>query len=159
MVLEPTPVKKLLAEQLAVPWPQLSLFLLLPLSIPLAGELTPHVWWVCSPRLLPQPGVTSGSALGDTWALRVWCYTAYPSPPRVCEADISLLFFLSPPFPERRLPSVALPSLDLSRTGATPGTMYIQVTQQQTKKQFNFVCFSQGWGTGVGRVVKCPNTG
>lgn len=33
MVLEPTPVKRLLAEQLAVPQPQLSLFLLLLLSI------------------------------------------------------------------------------------------------------------------------------
>lgn len=45
MVLEPTPVKRLLAEQLAVPSPQLSLFLLLLLSIlnPPFGDFTPHV--------------------------------------------------------------------------------------------------------------------
>lgn len=44
MVLQPTPVKRLLAEQLAVPEPQLSFFFFFSVSIlyPPFGDFTPH---------------------------------------------------------------------------------------------------------------------
>lgn len=61
---------------------------------------------------------------------------------RTCARPGRLTSLFSPPSPERCcLPAVVLPSPNLSRTGATRATMYIQVTRQQTKKRIHFGLF------------------
>lgn len=154
MVPEPTPVKKLLAEQLAVPYPQLSLFLLSLVSIllPLLG-ISPCVYCmtrVCFSRCLPQSGVRMGERfLHDTWAVwvRVWCKER-GSFLCVCVRCVWgwVGWHLFPSLSWDTLSAISCASLsDLSHSGATSGTIYTSgTTANKEKNSIGFVFYKGG---------------
>lgn len=87
--------------------------------------------------------------------------TSLFSPPFLLRDDVCRQWYSRPP-----------PSSDLSHTGAAAAAaastydthepqnnVYVRETQRQTKAEFSLFCFSQGWGTGVGTLIKYPNTG
>lgn len=147
MVLEHTPVKRLLAEQLAVPPPQLSLFLLPLLStpVPLWG-ISPCVRWVWG-----------GSAPCDTRG-RVCLMLSYFCMCEAESADISFSLPLLRPVVWHQLCSPLRPQSHWSHPPPSPNNVYTSY-MPANKERFQFGLFFTEWGTGVGRVIKCPNTG